>query len=341
MPARTRIAPCRVGGALAVALALVAASATQTLAIKWNAGCIAPSGKLIKASPSLYVRSRFIHPGHEIGYFLRAGDAERNGGFSTEPDGNLIEIWFVPRSGVPIALPPFRATAVSATALYFDFPDPQALVGRTLVGNIAVRISTGGRVLDRINRPVVLPPANDVVDLVEHGTAAQLATAVDAVGNMWIPVHFSRFGSADPMPFCPAPITPKMAFAVGVSVSNGDPNVIPYTSFAQIRNSRVFLGDFAIDGQNVYGEPLDITLDVRPLRGGGLALCAMNDAIDLVIMLPLKWGATLRGSPVLPLIRDGSPYVIHLRDVSADPVVAAGLHTIRTDGFGSACVDRP
>src|SRR5262245_63966017 len=114
-PSRTRRSRPRV---LFACLLLALAGASPARAAKWVAGCpkakerLWPVGKGGR-SASPY----FEHVGHEATYRLTSTEVARTGGFSTEPDGNTVEITFTPIDGDPIPLPPFTATAVSRSTL--------------------------------------------------------------------------------------------------------------------------------------------------------------------------------------------------------------------------------
>lgn len=334
---RTRWVPAM---GLVGALSLLAAWPGVAWAIKWPSGCPDSRPNLVSAGGRMYVSAPFVHPGHEIGFFLREGEAARRGGFSIEPDGNTVEIVFRPLGGVPIALPPFHVTAVSSSALYFTFPDPRVALGRVVAGPMEVTIRGAGSIR-RARRPVVLPPANDVLTMLEHGIDATTLGAVDAARRLWIPLEFSGLGPGMPMPSCPVELTQKTAFAVRLVPKGTDvDDVIPHASFTNMRKAKLFFGDFLLNGVNVYGEDTGSALDVRELNRAAI-VCGMNDALSLVMMIRLKESALGPRSKVVPIVKDGSPLPIELANISAEPVVANQLRAVTHDSFGNQCAPPP
>jgi hypothetical protein len=321
---------------LLIALAVVAALPAAGWAIKWPSGCPASRSKLISAGGRMFVSAPFVHPGHEIGFFLGEADAARRG-FSIEPDGNRVEIVFRPLGGAPIALPAFRATAVSPSALYFDFPDTRVAIGRVVTGPMDITIRSAGSVR-RARRPIALPPANDVVTMLEDGSDASVLGAVDAARRLWIPLEFSGLGPGMPMPTCPVELTQKTAFAIKLVPTLIDSDdVIPHASYTNMRKGKLFFGDFLLNGVNVYGEDTRAALEVREFERGAAIICGMNDALSLVLMIRLKESALGPRSRVLPVVQDGSPLPIELANISGEPVVASKLRTVTHDSFGNRC----
>jgi hypothetical protein len=188
----------------------------------------------------------------------------------------------------------------------------------------------------RARQPIALPPANDVVALLEHGADAPAVGAVDLRRRLWIPLEFSRFGPGMPMPTCPVELTQKMAFAVGFDVQDPDSgDVIPHASETNFRRGKLYLGDFVLNGENAYGADTRSSLDIRTIAGGGIVICGMNDALNLVLMVRLSESALGSNSRVVR--RDGSPLTVNLTDISAEPVVAERLRTIERDSLGNEC----
>lgn len=305
-------------------------------AIKWPAGCPTSRSTLIHAGGRMFATSPFVHPGHEVGLFLREGEARRHGGFSIEPDGNTVEITFRPLGGVPIALPPMRVTAVDAATLYFTFPDTRTVLGRVVAGPMEITVRTASSVR-RARRPVALPPGNDVLTMLEHGVDVAVYGAVDAARRLWIPLEFSGLGPGMPMPMCPVELTQKTAFAVRLVPTLVDTDdVLPHASYNNMRHAKLYFGDFLLGGVNVYGEDTGSSLDVRELNRAAV-ICGMNDALSLVLMVRLKESALGPSSRILPVVKDGSPLPMQLANVSGEPAVANQLGSATEDSFGNRC----
>src|SRR5215470_11310336 len=106
---------------LLAGLALLVAGSPASAA-KWVTGCPKPKEYLSAIGKGLLGRplpiSRYYeHQGHEITIRLKFNDVINYGGFSTDPDGNTVEItYFPPGGGAPIAMPPIPVTAASADA---------------------------------------------------------------------------------------------------------------------------------------------------------------------------------------------------------------------------------
>lgn len=318
------------------ALSLFALTPDTAQAIKWPSGCPTSRPEPVRAGSRMFASSPFVHPGHEVGLFLEERDVRRRGGFAIEPDGNTIEIVFRPLGGPPIPLPSFTATAVSASALYFTFPDTRAVLGRVVAGQMDITIRGAGFVR-RAHRPVALPPGNDVLTMLEHGIDATALGAVDAMQRLWIPLEFAGFGPGMPMPTCPVELTQKTAFAVRLVPTLDDvDDVLPHASYTNMRKAKLYFGDFLLNGINVYGQDTSSSLDVREMSRAAI-VCGMNDALSLVLMVRLKEAALGPRSRILPIIKDGSPLPIELANISAEPVVANQLGTVTEDSFGNAC----
>lgn len=326
-------------GTTCLALALIA---SPVWAAKWTKGCPRISSRLHKVGKGSfghpYAGSRFFeHVGHPVTYQLKANDVVRHGGFSTEPDGNTVEVIFTPLEGEPIALPPFPVTAVSSSALTFVIPDSRPILGRLVVGPARIVVRRGTTVMFEANRQVILPPMNDIQALAGAGGEVEVLAAMDPRGRVWIPIDFSGFGSGPVLPECPAPMTPMVAFGIDLALKKKDGQVIPHASIRDLGKNRLFLGDFAFSDLNLYGYKLPARLSMKRLPGTGFSLCAANDTFQLVFMVPLGREATRPGSDVLPVVSDGSPLVVRLRNISADPVVAPVLSTLTEDDLGLPC----
>lgn len=323
-------------------LALVLGSAGSALAAKWVTGCPEARVRLIHGGRGggVYTSSYFAHVGHEVTYHLKESQVVREGGFSIEPGGNTVEVTFTPHEGDPIPLPPFDVTGVSSATLSFVLPNTQPLLGRLVVGPMQVVIRRGGTVVAEARRPVALPPMNDVHALASEGGEIEVLAAMDGTAAIWIPLSFGGFGPGPFMPECPAEMTPITALAADFSFRGPDP-AIPYAKFRNLKSSQLFLGDFVLGGVNLYGKKLGTLLNVKRLPGGSIALCALNDTLELILRVPLRKVADNPGSDLIPLVRDGSPLVVKLRNVSADPDVAPALSALRKDSFGTPCEAAP
>ena len=333
---------CLTALVLAIVLAMPASAA------KWEGGCPPVKSKLARVGrridgPTPYSFSRiFEHVGHEFTIQLpKTYEVEKLGGFSTEPDGNTLEVTFTPPQRAPtISLPPIPVTATSPTTLTIVIPDSRPLVGRLLVGNARLVVNRGTTELFEIYKMVILPPMNDVRALATQGYEAELLAAVDRRGSIWIPLGFSGFGGeGESLPACPTELTPVTAFAVDLSLKKDDDLALPYVSFGTLKKNVLYLGDYLLFGENMYGNPLSTKLDVSPLAGHGIVLCALNDAIQLVVMFRLKNPALGKKSVLLPLVTDGSPVTVKLENISAE--VAPVLERVQSDAISSSCYQTP
>ena len=283
------------------------------------------------------VSAPFIHPNRELGIFLTASDVGASGGFSTEPDGNVVHIRFESLFGDPIDVPPRSAAAVSSSTLYFEFPDTLADLGRRLAGPVSVTVTTGGVVTAEIisRHLVALPPSNNVGGLVAGSTAQMALATMDARGAIWIPVEFSAYGTMQkPMMMCPGTFIPLTAFTVGVTVRS-QPSFVEgappsYPPFRALRKVDVFLGDFLINGFDYYGIPVGNLPVLRIPRGWGIRVCGVNDAVDLVLRAR-GWGRWARPwSPFRTWMPDSQPLEIDLSQL--------GSGTGSLDAFGEECL---
>ncbi len=112
-----------------LALVIALAFADPAAAAKWKGGCPKTNQKLsivgLKgAGGTPYALSRFFeHVGHDVTFYLKDHDVQTSGGFSTDPDGNTVQVTFTPINGDPIALPPIAVTATTPATLTFTMPD--------------------------------------------------------------------------------------------------------------------------------------------------------------------------------------------------------------------------
>jgi hypothetical protein len=318
-------------------LALLTLGAEPATAAKWVTGCPKGGERFINAGRGAFTRAYFVHIGHELTYRLKDSAVLNEGGFSTEPDGNTVEITFMPVEGDPIPLPPFTVTAVSPTTLSFPFPDPTPLVGRLVVGPMQLVVRRGDTVVVHAKRPIVLPPMNDVQQLVSAGSEAEVLGAVDRSGRLWIPLTFGGYGPGEPMPECPAEMTPIVAFTTELSFRKGDGQFVPHASIANLRSTRLYLGDFVLFGENLYGRKISGALDVNHFGGANLTVCSLNDTLELVLMMRLRESAFNPQSEVLRIVRDGSPLTLKLRNASADAEIAPLLPQVTQDSFRNGC----
>lgn len=334
---RPRRVACVLIVATTATILLSAATPRPALAIKWPSGCPTSRGELVHAGGHLYVDAPFVHPGHEMGFFLDQREVRRRGGFSLEPGGNRVQIVFRPLDGgAPIALPALDVTAASADALYVPFPDTRTVLGRVVAGPMDVVVRSGARVR-RARRVVALPPGNDVLALLASGVDATALGAVDRARRLWIPLEFAGFGPGMPMPSCPVELTQKTAFAVRLVPTEVDvDDVLPHASYNNLRQGKLYFGDFLLNGINVYGEDTGSTLDVRELNRAAI-VCGLNDALSLVLMVRLNESALGPHSRILPLVADGAPLPLELANVSGEPAIASRLASATEDSFGNRC----
>jgi len=321
------------------ALSLLAGS-TPVGAAKWTHGC--PSAP-IRLTPSVLgaTTSPFIDPGHEIGIVLSSSELRTKGGFSALNDGNIITVTFASLFGGPIVLPSFTAAALSAGTLYFTFPDTRVVLGRALAGPVEIRVVTRGRVSALISPRtlVALPPANDVSELVNEGSSRAALATMDSRGQLWIPLSFSRMHPMPmPMPNCPddAVFTPRNAFAVGVEVRAGMDHPT-YPPLRAVRKGDVFLGDFQGNGGNVYGARVRRMPLLRISRGFGVAVCAVNDAANIVLKLRGRRRWAEPGSGFSSWMVSSQPLAITLADVTSQFDVSKDLDGLQFDSFGTSC----
>jgi hypothetical protein len=328
---------------LLLTLLLAFLVADPAAAAKWAGGCPRVKQKLAKVGRGSgglpYAISKlYEHVGHEMTFYLKDTHVERYGGFSTEPGGNTVQFTFTPIDGDPIALPPFAVTATTPSTLTFTVPDSRPIIGRLLAGPATITVKRGDFHLFDAFRQLILPPMNDVQTLVTQGASVEALAAMDAKGQVWIPLDFNGYGqNGESLPQCPTLLTPVTAFAVDFSLRKGDDEALPYVSFGQLKRNRVFLGDYVVFGLNMYGNKLMTTLDVTPATGNEVVLCALNDALQLVVMFQLQNPALGDRSSLLEIARDGSPIKVKMENVSLDPAVAAKLESAPYDSSHLPC----
>jgi hypothetical protein len=315
---------------------------SPAFAAKWR-HC--PEKKHLYRSELGYFAAPFVHPGHQFGIYLPDNQlAQTGGGFSTKPYGNRVLIMFASLFGFPVVLPSFNVAAVSPATLYFTFPDTRALNGGALAGPVDIRVITDGRETAHIlpRHLVALPPSNDVAAMVAGAYEQSARAAMDAHGAIWIPVQFSAFGTMEKqMPGCSMPLTPITGFTVDVSVrsvpavvTGAFPGLPPLRA---LRTMDLYLGDFLVNGVNIYGLRVGRVPVARMPRGWGITICGVNDAVDLVLQARgwRRWAQPW--SPFGAWMPNSRPLDIVLRHVSATQSVLTpgGL-----DAFGEECALR-
>lgn len=329
--------------ALVIALALVAPAE----AAKWAGGCPKVKQRLAKvgrgAGGTPYAISPlFEHVGHEVTFYLKDTHVERYGGFSTEPGGNTVQFTFTPIEGEPIALPPVAVTATTPSTLTFTVPDSRPIIGRMLAGPATITVKRGDVWLFDAFRQLILPPMNDVQGLAADGYHVEAYATMDRHARLYIPLDFNGYGQGgEQLPECPTPLTPVTAFAVDFSLKKGYDEALPYLSFGHLKKNRIYLGDYVVFGLNMYGNKLSSPLDVTPAGGNAVVLCALNDALQLVLMFELQNPALGDKSELLQIVRDGSPIQVKIENVSLEPYVAERLAEAEQDSAGLPCLPTP
>jgi len=333
--------PCRVPrfpacAAMALAAALGLLSAGSAGAAKWSE-CPKPP---LPVYPSTLgaTNAPFVHPGHELRIVLNSAQAA-SGGFGVEPESNTVEISFAPLFGEAVFLSPLRVAAVSPSILTFPFPDPAAETGRVLTGPVEIRVTNGETLVARIDPAdlVALPPATDVTALLLgeelHRT---IYGAVGLDGDLWVPARFH--GDPNTMPMCtgefmlPMPIEIGAATIPGLSLRRVDP-------LHRIRRARLYLGDFDVDGENLYGMLFPQRVSLVHVGGTrGIAICQLNDALDLVLRVKgsRSWARSAR-SPIREVVQDASPVPLVLQGAQPLPDTARVRWTAGNDSFGNRC----
>jgi hypothetical protein len=312
-------------------------------AAKWAGGCPKVKQTLAKvgrgpAGAPYAISKLYEHVGHEMTFYLKDFYVNRYGGFSTDPGGNTVQFTFTPIGGDPIALPPFAVTATTPSTLTFTVPDSRPSIGRLVVGPATITVKRGTTPLFEAFRQLILPPMNDVQTLVAQGASVEALAAIDRKGAVWIPLDFNGYGqNGESLPQCPTLLTPVTAFAVDFSLKKGDGEALPYLSFGHLKKNRIFLGDYVVFGLNMYGNRLQTALDVTPAGGNEVVLCALNDALQLVLMFQLQNPALGDRSSLLEIVRDGSPIKVKMENVSLDPDVADRLEHAPYDSNHLPC----
>jgi hypothetical protein len=355
-----------------IALTLGIALVLPVKAAKWEGGCPAvvyKPGKIGLGYSKQYpfkdlkysqpkgprpVGSAFLkrmnHVGHDVTVTLSQTDVDNPrlaGGFSTEPNGNSVVLVLNPvgrDKTDPIVLPPVPFTATSPTLATFKIPDSRPLVGELLVGPGTILVFRGETLLFEIGAPhktVIMPPMNDMRALADQGYEASIMGAFVRPASVWFPLGFSGFGEdGESLPQCPTVLTPVTALALNLSLKKDEDEALPYVSMGQIKANQLFLGDYFLFGQNMYGNKI-ASLDLRPLQGNGVVLCALNDAIQLILKIPLQNPALGKGSVLIPLVRDGAPVKAKIENISADEYVASVLERVDKDAFSATCEHAP
>ena len=333
----------RVLRAAAVGVCLLG-TLTTAHAVKWH-NC--PSSQPLRMNPSKIgaTNAPFVHPGHELGIFLSEAEVRGNGGFSPVREGNTVAIQFASLFGEPIQLPSFKVAAVSSTSLFFTFPDVRPILGRDAAGPVDILVTTGDRTSAHIlpRDFVALPPANDVQALLQGGSEQAALATLDAQGSVWIPVQFAGLGvSSVPMPNCPMLLVPITSFTVGISVRTAPhqrpPLPVTYPPFRGLEGVDLFLGDLFLGTTNYYGMNAGQLRVFRIPRGWGIRICAVNDAVD-VVLRARGWQRWARPwSDFSVWMPDSQPLEIVLNNLSANPPPLDPPANPKSDAFGVECL---
>jgi hypothetical protein len=278
----------------------------------------------------------FAHPGHDLRITLNESQVSASGGFATTADGNRVEVEIRSLYGEPIALAPRLATATSPSSLTFAFPDTAAETGHALAGPAQIRVFRGDLLVARIDSTnfVALPPRTDVTALLMGLDPQQVVQAtVGWNGDIWIPASFH--GKEMPMPGCPGDVMMPMQIEVGAAdlVGVDEKRNGP---LERIRNMSLFFGDFEMNGFDFYGAQSPDRIPLKHVAGSrGVALCQMNDVIDMVLRIKGKraWVRS-KQSPFASVMRDAAPLSIRLRGARPMPDKAQARVT---DSTGSSC----
>lgn len=331
----------RTGIALRVVAALVALAtlATRAEAAKWH-DCPGNPDPVYVSSLGA-ANAPFAHPGHDLRITLNDSQVSASGGFSTEPDGNRVEVEIRSPFGSSAVLAPRTATATSASSLTFAFPDTAAETGKPLAGPAQVRVFRGSILVARIDSTdlVALPPRTDVTALLMGLDPNQLVYAtLGADGDVWIPVSFH--GKEMPMPGCPGDVMMPMQIDVGGAEI---PGVTAKRSgpLERMRRMALYFGDFEMNGFPFYGALSPDRIALRHVAGSrGISLCQMNDVIDLVLRVHgnRSW-ARSRRSPFADVVRDAAPIRLRLR--GSKPMPDGARSSPLADSFGSTCEIAP
>lgn len=313
--------------------ALLALSAGPVLAFKWSS-CPTPPPPVYPSDIGA-TNAPFIHPGHFLTIVLNDSEVALTGGFSLDPDGNDVAITFISPFGAPISLAPRTATATALSVLTFDFPDTQNEGLGILTGPVDVSVTVAGVAIAHIRAAdlVALPPASDVTSIVLGGDPdATVLAALGADGDIWVPAGFS--GHPMSMPGCPGDfIMPAPIMLGGATVAAPLPT--KREPLERIHGVEAYLGDMNINGVNFYGMPSQQPIDLVHTDGTlGVALCRMNDALNVVLRVKGNQSWVLPQSSPFRFIAAGArPIPLHLTGAPLTP----GLRP-PVDSFGNPCV---
>jgi hypothetical protein len=103
-----------------------------------------------------------------------------------------------------------------------------------------------------------------------------------------------------------------------------------------MRRMSLYFGDFEMNGFDFYGALSPDRIALKHVAGSrGIALCQMNDVIDMVLRIKgnRSWARSKR-SPFADVMRDAAPISIRLRGARPMPDKA---QTPATDSTGSSC----
>ena len=283
----------------------------------------------------------FVHPGHDLRVTLNDRQVSSSGGFAVTPEGNRIEVEIRSLYGASVVFAPRFAAAASPSSLTFAFPDGAAETGRAVAGPAEVRVLRGDALVARIDAAnlTALPPRTDVTGLLMGLDPEQLVEAtLGANGDVWIPVSFH--GKEMPMPGCPGDVMMPMQVVVGAAEI---PGLVTKRSgpLERMRRLSLYFGDFEMNGYDFYGALSPDRIALRHVAGSrGIALCQMNDVIDLALRVKgnRSWARSKR-SPFANVVRDGAPIPLRLR--GAKPMPETARASLLTDSFGSSCESAP
>ena len=328
--------PCRrLAVPVAVGLALLVSH--PATAFKWSSCPTLP----LPLYPSTLgaTNAPFIHPGHALTIVLNQDETASTGGFSLTSDGNSIAISFRSLFGAAIDLDPLEATATTSSVLTFDFPDTSDGGAAVLAGPVDILVTVNGGVVAHIAASdfVALPNATDVTSAV-LGADPDLTVlgALAADGDIWVPAAFQ--GTPMEMPGCPgdfivpAPILLGGATVDGLTPANPNP-------LDHIRGVVSYLGDMEISGSSFYGMLNPHPISLVQVNGTlGVAICRMNDAVDVVLRVQGDRSWALPQSSPFRLVASGSRAIpLHLNAPSLRPG-KQGPPAVVSDSLGNPCV---
>jgi hypothetical protein len=325
---------------IAVLAALtLAAVARPAIAAKWH-DCPGNPDPLYVSSLGAS-NAPFAHPGHDLRITLNESQVNASGGFSTDPDGNRVEVEIRSLYGAPIELSPRLATAASASSLTFAFPDTTAETGHALAGPAQVRVFRGSILVARIDSTdlVALPPRTDVTALLMGLDPHQIVRAtLGANGDVWIPASFH--GKEMPMPGCPGDVMMPMQIDIGAAEIPGV-ETKRLGPLERMRRMSLYFGAFEMNGFSFYGALSPDRIALAHVAGSrGISLCQMNDVIDLVLRVKgnRSWARSKR-SPFADVVRDAAPIQLRLR--GSKPMPENAQSTLLRDTFGATCDTAP